>query len=85
MRNRHGGTCYLCGRWVAAGTGHFERHATRWRVKHAIHPGGGRVTCEMARTDPKGREAAVPDRDDGRPPNATCGVTSHRGNATDGV
>jgi hypothetical protein len=32
-----------------AGTGHFERHAGRWRVKHGNVSGHGRVTCAEAR------------------------------------
>src|SRR5262245_47929467 len=53
MRNRYGGACYLCGRFVAPGAGFFElipgTSPPRWRVKHALHPGPGAVTCEMAR------------------------------------
>lgn len=48
-RNQHPGPCYLCGRIVAEGTGHFERYKAGWRVKHANHPGHGRVTCEMVK------------------------------------
>jgi hypothetical protein len=48
MRNKHGGACYRCGRWVAPGTGHFERRRGGWRVQHALHAGRGAVTCEMA-------------------------------------
>jgi len=48
-RNRHPGTCYVCGRRVEADTGHFERHNGGWRVKHANVGGFGRVTCEEAR------------------------------------
>lgn len=35
MRNRFPGTCYRCAQPVAAGAGHFERHAGRWRTQHA--------------------------------------------------
>lgn len=35
MRNRHPGICYRCGKPVAAGDGHFERHKGGWRVQHA--------------------------------------------------
>lgn len=47
-RNKFEGKCYLCGKTVEAGTGHFERHRGGWRVKHANVPGEGRVTCDMA-------------------------------------
>lgn len=59
-RNNFDGTCYQCGRKVAAGTGHFERHNHRWRVKHANVPGRGRVTCEMAKmqAENEAKEAA---------------------------
>lgn len=35
VRNRHPGICYRCGKPVAAGDGHFERHKGGWRVQHA--------------------------------------------------
>jgi hypothetical protein len=41
MRNRFGGSCYRCGKYVEAGAGHFEALAasratkTKWRVQHA--------------------------------------------------
>jgi hypothetical protein len=35
MRNRFPGTCYRCGKPVAAGEGHFERHRGGWRTQHA--------------------------------------------------
>lgn len=35
MRNRYGGTCYRCGDWCPAGSGHFERFQGKWRVQHA--------------------------------------------------
>lgn len=35
MRNKFPGTCYRCGKPVAAGAGHFERNAGRWRTQHA--------------------------------------------------
>lgn len=47
-RNKYEGRCYLCGKTVEAGTGHFERHRGGWRVKHANVPGDGRVTCAQA-------------------------------------
>jgi len=50
MRNKHAGNCYQCGHLVEAGTGHFERHEGGWRVKHANHPGQGRITCRMVMT-----------------------------------
>jgi hypothetical protein len=48
-RNKHPGPCYLCGVLVKAGTGHFERHEGKWRVKHANISGFGRVTCDQAK------------------------------------
>jgi hypothetical protein len=48
MRNKYPGPCYQCGLTVAVETGHFERHAEGWRVKHANVPGDGRITCKMA-------------------------------------
>jgi hypothetical protein len=59
MRNKHGGICYRCGRWVVPGTGHFERHASGWRVQHALHSGRGAITCEQARMAPADRDAAA--------------------------
>lgn len=35
MRNKYPGPCYRCGKTVAKGAGHFERHAGGWRVQHA--------------------------------------------------
>lgn len=35
MRNRFAGTCYRCGKSVAPGDGHFERHQGGWRTQHA--------------------------------------------------
>lgn len=36
MRNRYGGPCYRCGKWVAPGKGHFERVKGKGsRVQHA--------------------------------------------------
>lgn len=35
MRNRYGGVCYRCGKWVAPGGGHFERQKGEWLVQHA--------------------------------------------------
>lgn len=54
MRNKYGGNCYICGLHVVPGTGHFERvKGEGWRVKHALHTGHGRVTCEMAIAEDK--------------------------------
>lgn len=57
MRNKFEGKCYVCGRVVRVGTGHFERHQGGWRVKHAIYSGFGRITCERARGDAQGNHA----------------------------
>ena len=35
MRNKYAGTCYRCGKTVAPGDGHFERHQGGWRTQHA--------------------------------------------------
>ena len=35
MRNKYPGTCYRCGKPVAVGEGHFERHQGGWRTQHA--------------------------------------------------
>jgi hypothetical protein len=35
MRNRYPGPCYRCGKTVAPGDGHFERHKGAWRTQHA--------------------------------------------------
>jgi hypothetical protein len=35
MRNRYPGICYRCGKTVAKGDGHFERHKGSWRTQHA--------------------------------------------------
>ncbi len=35
MRNKFPGTCYKCGKPVAAFEGHFERFQGRWRTQHA--------------------------------------------------
>ena len=53
-RNEFAGRCYVCGLTVEPKTGHFEiaRGKTlleidgKWRVKHAVYPGFGRVTCD---------------------------------------
>ncbi len=50
-RNQYPGLCYKCCLTVAPGTGHFERHAGGWRVKHGIYPGDGRVTCAEAKAN----------------------------------
>lgn len=35
MRNKHPGPCYICGKMVAVGDGHFERNGRGgWRVRH---------------------------------------------------
>lgn len=49
MRNRHAGICYVCGLRVEAGTGHPEKTAGGWRVRHALHHGRGAVTCATAK------------------------------------
>lgn len=52
-RNQFAGKCYVCGLTVQPGTGHFERVPGRgWRVKHAIYPGDGRITCAEAADHP---------------------------------
>ena len=57
MRNKHGGNCYVCGLYVLAGTGHFERaQGNGWRVKHALYRGRGAITCEMAIAEDKKHE-----------------------------
>lgn len=48
-RNRYQDKCYLCWLPVLVGTGHFQREGNGWLTKHAIHPGDGRVTCDMAK------------------------------------
>jgi hypothetical protein len=62
-RNRYLANCYECGRPVAPGTGHFERHNGGWRTKHAIVPGHGRITCELVekQTKPCPKEASNAD------------------------
>ncbi len=35
MRNRYKGTCYVCGKTVEVGQGHFERRSIGWATKHA--------------------------------------------------
>ena len=35
MRNKYPGICYRCGKPVAKGDGHFERHNGGWRTQHA--------------------------------------------------
>lgn len=37
MRNKFGGWCYRCNKWVEKGQGHFERIPAGggWRVQHA--------------------------------------------------
>jgi hypothetical protein len=35
VRNKHPGPCYICGKMVAVGEGHFERNGKGgWRVRH---------------------------------------------------
>ena len=36
MRNKYGGKCYRCSKYVNPGEGHFERHSGSWRVQHAM-------------------------------------------------
>lgn len=38
MRNKYPGKCYVCGKWVEKGQGHFERYRGGWRVQCACHP-----------------------------------------------
>ncbi len=33
-RNKYGGTCYRCNKYVAPQAGHFERYKGGWRVQH---------------------------------------------------
>lgn len=35
MRNKYGGTCYMCQKYVEPGAGHFQRHGHGWVVQHA--------------------------------------------------
>lgn len=35
MRNKFGGKCYYCGKWVPPKAGHFERSCGSWRTIHA--------------------------------------------------
>lgn len=49
MRNRFPGDCYRCGRWCAAGEGHFERLGSAWRVQHAACAIEHRGTPDPAR------------------------------------
>jgi hypothetical protein len=51
VRNKFPGHCYKCGCYVEVATGHFEHIAGTkvWHTKHALYPGHGGVTCEMAR------------------------------------
>lgn len=51
MRNQFGGDCYRCGRWVAPGTGYFEKRkdGPGFRVQHCYRTHNGGVTCEMAK------------------------------------
>lgn len=69
MRNKFAGYCYKCGLFVAAGTGHFERHNGGWRVQHALHIGPQAITCEMAEIlekDKKTSDGLVFDRSEHR-------------------
>jgi len=38
MRNKYTGKCYVCGKLVEKGQGHFERYKGGWRVQCACHP-----------------------------------------------
>jgi hypothetical protein len=46
MRNKYPGICYRCGKPVAKGEGHFERHAGGWRTQHAQCCIEARATCK---------------------------------------
>lgn len=35
MRNKYGGTCYYCGKYVNPNEGHFERYKGGWRTIHS--------------------------------------------------
>lgn len=51
-RNMYPGVCYVCGRYVPTGYGHFERYHGRWRVKC--------VKCASGRTvRPDDREVLI--------------------------
>lgn len=43
MRNKFGGVCYRCRKYVAPGEGHFERYRGGWRVQH--------VSCCLIKRD----------------------------------
>lgn len=67
MRNRFPGTCYRCGKPVAAGAGHFEKITERnrrpgetgtWRTQHAscaIEHRGTDVHHDETKEGPHGR------------------------------
>lgn len=35
MRNKFAQKCYVCGKLVEVGQGHFQRHNGKWLAKHA--------------------------------------------------
>lgn len=41
-RNKYGGICYCCGKYIKPGYGHFERHHGGWRNK-CVKCASGRV------------------------------------------
>lgn len=53
MRNKYPGKCYVCGKWVEKGQGHFERYKGSWRVQCFIHP---IVKRQQEATEEKKRE-----------------------------
>jgi hypothetical protein len=50
MRNKYGGVCYQCQKWVPPGEGHFERYRGGWRVQH--------VACCLVHRDGLNRNTA---------------------------
>lgn len=51
MRNKYGGNCYFCGKYVSKGAGHFERTNNGWRIIHA--------DCVFVQRDQKLAENAI--------------------------
>lgn len=41
-RNKYGGICYCCGKYIKPGYGHFERYHGGWRIK-CVKCASGRV------------------------------------------
>lgn len=69
-RNKYSGVCHVCHLPVAPGSGHFELCYGKWLVKHALYPGHGRVTCEMAKNAPVYCEECLDNIAD--PPSRLC-------------